>query len=293
MCNALHVNIACSQGVGFDEIAAGFDLVWFGVVMAVVTGGSMALLPRLFGDVGGIAGMLLLMVLALLGALLLVVLASLPARAYREARLFQLVWNNVGVSTIARSKTSLRTAAYVWLRVKNMLLTLITLGFYRPFAVASEYAAKVDSVTLYLKGGTDQLVGELVKLSNPQDVANHVSKAASASLEQAVNHSRNLYEAVSEIQGEVAKLAEENIGLLNKSMISTIDALAKNAPAGSESAVNAVKSGIAASAAAVNSMTKAAQQVAEFAGTSVKAASTATADAVRNASKKAASQATA
>ena len=134
-----------------------------GVVMAVVTGGSMALLPRLFGDVGGIAGMLLLMVLALLGALLLVVLASLPARAYREARLFQLVWNNVGVSTIARSKTSLRTAAYVWLRVKNMLLTLITLGFYRPFAVASEYAAKVDSVTLYLKGGTDQLVGELVK----------------------------------------------------------------------------------------------------------------------------------
>lgn len=87
----------------------------------------------------------------------------LPARAYREARLFQLVWNNVGVSTIARSKTSLRTAAYVWLRVKNMLLTLITLGFYRPFAIASEYAAKVDSVTLYLKGGTDQLVGELVK----------------------------------------------------------------------------------------------------------------------------------
>lgn len=138
-----------------------------------------------------------------------------------------------------------------------------------------------------------KLAGELVKLSNPQDVANHVSKAASASLEQAVNHSRNLYEAVSEIQGEVAKLAEENIGLLNKSMISTIDALAKNAPAGSESAVNAVKSGIAASAAAVNSMTKAAQQVAEFAGTSVKAASTATADAVRNASKKAASQATA
>ena len=44
-----------------------------------------------------------------------------------------------------------------------VLLTLITLGFYRPFAIASEYAAKVDSVTLYLKGGTDQLVGELVK----------------------------------------------------------------------------------------------------------------------------------
>ena len=91
------------------------------------------------------------------------ILASLPARAYREARLFQLVWNNVGFSHIARSKTSLRTAAFVGLRVKNMLLTVLTLGFYRPFAVASEYAAKVGSVTLHIKGGTDQLAGELVK----------------------------------------------------------------------------------------------------------------------------------
>ena len=29
-------------------------------------------------------------------------LASAPARAYRQARMFQLVWNNVGVSRIAR-----------------------------------------------------------------------------------------------------------------------------------------------------------------------------------------------
>lgn len=84
------------------------------------------------------------------------------------------------------------------------------------------------------------------------------------------NHSRNLYEAVSEIQGEVAKLAEENIGLLNKSMISTIDALAKNAPAGSESAVNAVKSGIAAPAAAVTRPRQPSKY--DPAGTSVKAA---------------------
>ncbi|QTD46041.1 YjgN family protein [Ottowia testudinis] len=145
---------------------AGFFLLCLllcGLVMAVLTGGSMALLPSLFGRTGGVYGMLLLMVLVFLSTLLLMVLASLPARAYREARMFQLVWNNVGISNIARSKTSLRTGGFIWLRVKNMLLTLITLGFYRPFAVASEYAAKVGSVTLYLKGGTDQLVGELVK----------------------------------------------------------------------------------------------------------------------------------
>ena len=108
-----------------------------------------------------------------------------------------------------------------------------------------------------------KLVGELVKLSNPQDVANHVSKAASASLEQAVNHSRNLYEAVSEIQGEVAKLAEENIGLLNKSMISTIDALAKNAPAGSEAAVAFFKTTMAASQNAIESAKTSAKTAAD------------------------------
>lgn len=130
---------------------------------AAVTGGSAAVLRKTMGDAGSLGGMLLLALLALLGVLLAAVLASVPARAYREARLFQLVWNNVGISHIARSKTDLRTAGYVWLRTRNLLLTLLTFGFYRPFALVSEYAAKVRSVTLYLKGGTDQLAGELVK----------------------------------------------------------------------------------------------------------------------------------
>ena len=130
---------------------------------AAFTGGSVAVLRRTMGDAGSLGGMLLLALLALLGVLLAAVLASVPARAYREARLFQLVWNNVGISHIARSKTDLRAAGYVWLRTRNLLLTLLTFGFYRPFALVSEYAAKVRSVTLYLKGGTDQLAGELVK----------------------------------------------------------------------------------------------------------------------------------
>ena len=44
-----------------------------------------------------------------------------------------------------------------------LLLTLLTLGFYRPFARVSEYRMKADSVTLHVKGGLDQLVGELVQ----------------------------------------------------------------------------------------------------------------------------------
>jgi uncharacterized membrane protein YjgN (DUF898 family) len=44
-----------------------------------------------------------------------------------------------------------------------MVLTLLTLGFYRPFAMVSEYRMKLESVTLHVKGGLDQLIGQLVR----------------------------------------------------------------------------------------------------------------------------------
>ena len=96
-------------------------------------------------------------------ALFLLFLASAPARAYREARMFQLVWNNIGVSSVARFKCRLQPWRYVRLRVKNVILSLLTLGFYRPFAKVSEYRMKTDSVTLHVKGGLDQLAGQLAR----------------------------------------------------------------------------------------------------------------------------------
>ncbi len=90
-------------------------------------------------------------------------LASAPARAYREARMFQLMWNNIGVGQVARFKCDLPSAGYVWLRIKNMLLTLFTLGLYRPFARVSEYRMKVESVTVFVKGGVEQVAGRMVR----------------------------------------------------------------------------------------------------------------------------------
>jgi uncharacterized membrane protein YjgN (DUF898 family) len=138
----------------------GTALVFALLVAAVVMGGSMAGVgrPRPMG-----VGMVLAVIAAVLAFLFGLLLASAPARAYREARMFQLVWNNVGVSTIARFKCKLRARRYVMLRLKNMLLTLLTLGFYRPFALVGEYRMKTRSVTLHVKGGLDQLVGQLAR----------------------------------------------------------------------------------------------------------------------------------
>jgi uncharacterized membrane protein YjgN (DUF898 family) len=140
--------------------------VFLGVVLlgafaiGLTVGGSFAMLKGARG--GGLAPALMILAIMLVVAFLLL-LASAPARAYREARMFRLVWNNIGVSQVARFKCGLRPWRYVGLRVKNVLLSLLTLGFYRPFARVSEYRMKSESVTLHVKGGLDQLAGQLAR----------------------------------------------------------------------------------------------------------------------------------
>ena len=90
-------------------------------------------------------------------------LAIVPALAWREARTFQLVWNNTGVSQLARFRCKLRTGAFMGLRIRNALLNLVTLGLYRPFARIKVYRMKCESVTLHLRGTPESLVGELAR----------------------------------------------------------------------------------------------------------------------------------
>ena len=124
--------------------------VLFGVVMAVFVASKSQM------DMNHFVAFIMLMAVVMM-------LVTAPARAFRTARLFQLVWNNAGLSRMARSKTSLKTGAYMRLCFRNLLLTVITLGYYRPWAVASEYAARVNSVTLYARGELDQITGDMAR----------------------------------------------------------------------------------------------------------------------------------
>ncbi len=130
------------------------------VVFAIIAG-AVAFSFASAADSATRLGRMLMVAVGVVAFIFGMFLASAPARAYREARMFQLVWNNAGVSSIARFRCKLKASHYVLLRVKNMLLALLTLGFYRPFAMVSEYRMKTESVTLHVKGGLDQLVGQL------------------------------------------------------------------------------------------------------------------------------------
>ena len=136
-------------------------VVGFSVLIGILAGSSIALFASQSSRLG--LWLFVVIIVSIVAGIFMLILASAPARAYREARMFQLMWNNIGVSQVARFKCRLKSGSYVGLRVKNMLLTLLTMGLYRPFARVSEYRMKCESVTLHVKGGVEQVAGTLVR----------------------------------------------------------------------------------------------------------------------------------
>ncbi len=96
------------------------------------------------------------------------------------------------------------------------------------------------------------------------------TNATETGLEFMMGYSKNFYAATSAAQAQYSALIEDGMSKLQLSMGETLDKAAKNAPTGSEAFVNAMKNGLAASAAASDSMSKAAKQANSFADTAFK-----------------------
>lgn len=97
------------------------------VLLGVLAGGTAALFIDDAKD-RSFALIMVAIVVGIFGGIFMLLLTSAPARAYREARMFQLMWDNIGLSQVARFKCQLRTGRFVLLRVKNLFLTLLTLA---------------------------------------------------------------------------------------------------------------------------------------------------------------------
>jgi len=85
------------------------------------------------------------------------------------------------------------------------------------------------------------------------------------SAEKAAAYSRHLYDIASSTTSEFTKTAEAQLAEMQKSFVSAVDGVLKNAPAGTENAVALVKSAVAAANNAYESVHKAAKQAAEVA----------------------------
>jgi phasin family protein len=120
-----------------------------------------------------------------------------------------------------------------------------------------------DSIanTRALLGAKD--VQELVSLQN---------SFAQPTLEKTIAYSKSVYEVATGANAELSKVAERRVAEWNENFVTLLDKVSKNAPAGSDVAVAAVKSMLAAANSAYDNLTKVAKQATEIAESNVAAA---------------------
>jgi phasin family protein len=167
---------------------------------------------------------------------------------------------------------------------KANIETLLTLA-NSAFANAERLAAlNLNTARSVLEDGVANAKA-LLAVKDVQELVNLQAALAQPLVEKAVAYNRSVYEIASQSQEEFSKMFEAQVAELNKNLAAALDKAAKSAPAGSDVAVAAVKSAIAAANSAYDSVSKAAKQVAEIAEANVAAATNATVKAVAAAPK--------
>lgn len=121
---------------------------------------------------------------------------------------------------------------------------------------------------------------------DPQEaIALSVSQAQPA-VEQAVAYTRSLYEISAQSKDDIAKVLEAQFADYQKQVAALLEQATKNAPAGSDVAVAAVKSALTAATTAFDNMKNVVKQASEIAEANIATASDATVKAAGAGKKK-------
>ncbi|MGA0032084.1 MAG: phasin family protein [Burkholderiales bacterium] len=128
----------------------------------------------------------------------------------------------------------------------------------------------------------------LASVKDFQQLAALKDSLAQPSLEKATAYAKSIYDVANGTQVEFSKLIEAQVSEFNKEVVAGLDKLVKNAPAGSEVGVAALKSGIAAVNSAYDNLSKVAKQFAQATQSNLEAAASQATASVKKASKKAA-----
>ena len=104
--------------------------------------------------------------------------------------------------------------------------------------------------------------------------------------EKTAAYSRHLYDIASGSSAEFGKTVEGQAADVQKKFMGLVDNAAKNAPAGSETAVAVMKSAVAAASNALESVQKAVKQATDVAQSNFNAVAASAVDAAKPASKK-------
>ena len=152
--------------------------------------------------------------------------------------------------------------------------TLLTIARSN-FAVYEKLAALNFNAT---KGAFEDGMNHTRALLNARDVQEYVNlntSAAQPAIEKLIAYSRSVYELSAGQQAEFTRLFEGQAAEMNKTLVGLLDKFAKNAPAGSDVAIAAVRSALGAATTAYDSFTKATKQATEIAEANIAAATAA------------------
>jgi phasin family protein len=126
-----------------------------------------------------------------------------------------------------------------------------------------------------VKSAFEDSVANTRALLGAKDVQEFVTMQNSftqPAIEKAIAYSKSVYEVATEANAELSKVAERRVAEWNENFVTLLDKVSKNAPAGSDVAVAAVKSMLAAANSAYDNLSKAAKQATEIAEANVAAA---------------------
>ncbi len=143
---------------------------------------------------------------------------------------------------------------------------------------AAQFAAMEKFATLQttaLKSMFEDSMANARALAGAKDVQEFVTLQqafAQPVVEKAVSYSKGVYAIAVEANTELSKFAESKASEMNQSFVSLLDKASKNAPAGSDVGVAAVKSMLSAANSAYDTFSKAAKQATEMAEANVTAA---------------------
>jgi phasin family protein len=117
---------------------------------------------------------------------------------------------------------------------------------------------------------------EVMSLKDPQQALAYTASIAQPSADKIVAYGKHVYDIIAGVQAEIARLSEAQIADQQQQIADALEQLAKNAPAGSESAVALLRSTLANASTAYDTLNKAARQAAEVAESNMTAATNAT-----------------
>jgi phasin family protein len=140
------------------------------------------------------------------------------------------------------------------------------------FAAIEKFASLNANV---FKSAFEDSMANARALAGAKDVQELISLQttfAQPAIEKAIAYSKSVYEVATETNTEISKATERRVAEWNENLVTLLDKAVKNAPAGSDVAVTAIKQMIAAANSTYDNFNKVAKQATEIAEANVSAA---------------------